>query len=147
MLQLWWIVFFYSLLGGFCYKAGSHGYPFTKAYKTTGAPFVTLCMLCLLGLKVSWIAWVLTFAWMFGSLTTDCKIGNTPGVQWYEWILSGLNKGFSCAFIALYTGNWNGLWWIVVFLTLFMFISGFINRKEMDILRGAVFVTTASFLI
>lgn len=99
-----------SIIGGLLYRMGGTGGAWWKNTKVRdiGVPLTSLTLLSLVGGSASWWIWLICGLWMFGAMTTYCKIGEQDDVYWYNWLLTGLHYGVCMLAYAWATGNWGG---------------------------------------
>jgi len=138
-----------SVMSGVLYRLGGMGKPYNTKYRDIGCPLVSLGLLAFLGGQAFWWVWLICFLWMFGAMTTYCKIGYQEDVYWYNWLLTGLHYGVCMLAFAWQNGSWAGLIIRIIFLGVAIMVwSEMIDDDDMEEFgRGALNTTTISLLL
>lgn len=123
-----------SVLSGVLYRAGGKGgkwYLNTKM-RDWGVPIISICSLKLLGFDLPIWGWVIYFLAAFGSMTTYWEHWGGEGVEWYEWLLTGVMYGVALLPVVVYSGTW---WQFVVRIILMGAFVPLLNKYAYKIHR------------
>jgi len=99
-----------SIVAAIFYRLGGTGGAWWKNTKVRdcGVPLVSICSLKLIGIECPLWVWITYFLLSFATMTTYWEHWGSEGVEWYEWLLTGLVYGVP-TFIFVYFGiDWVG---------------------------------------
>lgn len=143
------IIAVFSVLGGILYRLGGIGKPFNTKVRDFGVPAVALGLLALLGGTAPWWIWLISFVWMFGTMTTYFEFDGNGDTDWYEWLLTGFMVGLSLLPYAWFNGVW--LWFCIRIAVLTLGTMIWCEVVDNDTLeeggRGVLFVATMPLLL
>jgi len=102
------ILIFFSLCSSCLYRLGGIGKPFNTKYRDLGVPLMGfLSMLILASFVSPWWVHLLSFGFLFASMTTYWKLGNKD-VKWWNWLLTGFFYGVAYLPYCIYHSLWLG---------------------------------------
>lgn len=129
-----------ALASGYLYRMGGDKRYNTK-FRDLGVPTV----FCLVMWACGWGGWtlVLSFGALFGSLTTYFKKKGSEA-RWWNWALCGLSYGVSALPVAWEFGLWWGLLWRTLFLVISVALWSELVGKDTWEERGRGFFIVAS---